>query len=358
MFTQDIIENYPIIRQAISVNPADDHHVPSVVLRLGGSVIGTLGNFSLSTGRSGSRKTFNACAIAASALSGKPLLGYDSSFPVGKKRILYFDTEQSHYHCHKILQRIIRLSGMEPAQASDLIEILMLREYHPVDRRIIIEQALADGSDIGLVIIDGLRDLFFDINSPDDIAEVVGLLIKWSCTFFYHIHIILHLNRGEEEIVRQLGAGLSLKAETVLRLVRNENDDAVSEVHPYRMRDKEFVPFAFRVNEEGLPVLAEDVNLRQRSSNRSIDYRFMAEDVHRQALDAAFGDSSAPLSYTPLLERLGKGYASIGFRRSRNVHVNLLKFLLEHDIVRKVDRGYVYNRAFHYTPSNYPMKAV
>ena len=76
----------------------------------------------------------------------------------------------------------------------------------------------------------------------------------------------------------------------------------------------------------------------------------MAEELHRKALDVAFGETTTPLLYTPMLERLGVGYASIGFERSRNVHVNLLKFLVKNQMVQKEGKGYVYNKTFHYTP--------
>ena len=40
------------------------------------SVIGTLGNFSASTGKAKSRKTFNVISLVAAALSGKQILQY------------------------------------------------------------------------------------------------------------------------------------------------------------------------------------------------------------------------------------------------------------------------------------------
>ena len=46
------------------------------VLKIGDSVIGTLGNFSASIGKAKSKKTFNVSAIVASALTRFVLEGY------------------------------------------------------------------------------------------------------------------------------------------------------------------------------------------------------------------------------------------------------------------------------------------
>ncbi|MCM1218550.1 MAG: hypothetical protein NC548_29020 [Lachnospiraceae bacterium] len=43
----------------------DEFSAPPVILRVGDSVVGTLGNFSASTGKAKSKKTFNICAIVA-----------------------------------------------------------------------------------------------------------------------------------------------------------------------------------------------------------------------------------------------------------------------------------------------------
>lgn len=48
----------------------DEFAAPPVILRVDDSVIGTLWNFSASTGKAKSKKTFNVCAIMAAAMTG------------------------------------------------------------------------------------------------------------------------------------------------------------------------------------------------------------------------------------------------------------------------------------------------
>ena len=346
------LDNFRRIWESILIRATDKYVTPPEVIRVGSSTIGTLGNFSASTGKGKSKKTFNVCAIVASAISGRKVLNYESSFPADKKRILYFDTEQSSFHCHKVLERINCLAGLPAEQDCDLIEFVMLREYGPLERRQIIELALAERPGVGLVIIDGLRDLLYDINSSNESAEVIGLLMKWSSQYNLHIHTVLHLNKGDDNVRGHIGTELNHKAETVLQISKNEMDGSMSEVHASLIRDRDFPPFAFRINPQGLPELVEDFDPRPKAKLKIFDYENMDEDLHKKALGVAFGSTDGPLAFSPLIDRLTVGYATIGYDRSRNVHIKFLKFLLKNGIVRKEGKDYFYNRDFHYVPLN------
>ncbi len=48
--------------------------------------------------------------------------------------------------------------------------------------------------DVGLLIIDGIRDLMYDINSPSESTDLINLLMRWSSGYNLHIHTVLHLN--------------------------------------------------------------------------------------------------------------------------------------------------------------------
>ncbi len=355
MATKITKDNFQKIWKLIVVRVTDVFTVPPVVFKIGDSTVGTLGNFSASTGKGKSKKTFNVCAIVAAALSGKTVLNYEPSFPEDKRRVLYFDTEQSSYHCHKVLERINKLVGYPPDYDCDLLDFVMLREYSPLERRQIIELALDEHPGVGLVIIDGLRDLLFDINSSSEAAEVIGLLMRWTSLYNIHIHTVLHLNKGDDNVRGHIGTELNHKAETILQICVNDNDSTISEVHPAMVRDRDFIPFAFRINNEGLPEIVDGVDMTHKPRISSFDYENMTEEMHRQALDVAFGTNdekpeSPPLSYSPLLNRLAKGYKELGYGRGRNAQVNLLKFLLSQGIISYFDRNYVYNRDFHYVP--------
>ena len=231
METEITLENFEELWQSLLVRASDKYETPPDVIKIGECTIGTLGNFSASTGKSKSKKTFNVSAIVASAVMNGKILNYESHFPEGKRKILYFDTEQSEDYCQKILWRINRLRGMPDTTDIDCIEFAHLREKGTLMRRAIIECALATHPNVGLVIIDGLRDLLFDINSSTEAAEVIGLLMRWTSQYRLHIHTVLHQNKGDDNVRGHIGTELNHKAESILQIVRSKKDGNISEVH-------------------------------------------------------------------------------------------------------------------------------
>jgi hypothetical protein len=55
--------------QNARLKTTNEFTAPPMVLQVGDSIVGTLGNFSTSTGKAKNKKTFNVCAIVASALT-------------------------------------------------------------------------------------------------------------------------------------------------------------------------------------------------------------------------------------------------------------------------------------------------
>ena len=108
-FNDSELESY--LRQG-EIKASEKPPVPPQVLWVGDCTIATFGNFSASTGKAKSKKTFNITAMVAAALTNSTVLNYRASFPEGKRQILYFDTEQSRYHCHNVVERIYRLAGL------------------------------------------------------------------------------------------------------------------------------------------------------------------------------------------------------------------------------------------------------
>lgn len=94
-----------ILWQASRLDLSEDYERAPEILKVHGSVIGTLGNFSASIGKAKSKKTFNVSAIVAAALKNGTVLSYTAELPENRRKILYVDTEQSSYHCAKVAKR-------------------------------------------------------------------------------------------------------------------------------------------------------------------------------------------------------------------------------------------------------------
>ena len=109
------------------------------------------------------------------------------------------------------------------------------------------------------------------------------------------------------------------------------------------MRSKEFDPFAITINPDGLPVLVEHYDWEQPKAGSTI--QDLLEAKHREALAVTFADGDIS-RYVELINALIKGYAEIGFRRSRSCMTEVYKFLVSQGAIVKDQNGYHYNPDF------------
>ena len=329
--------------QNATIKATDQFDVPPEILWVGDSTIATFGNFSASTGKAKSRKTFNVSAIVAASLVNGTVLKYRACLPAKQRKILYFDTEQSRYHCHNVLTRILKLANLPTDKDPQNMKFIGLREYSPTLRLQLTDYALKTSKGYGLVVIDGIRDLMYDINSARESIDLITKMMAWSSRYNLHIHCVLHLNKGDDNTRGHIGTELNNKAESVLVISNSKTNKAVSELKPMHMRSKEFEPFAITINSEGLPVLVEKYDWEQPKAGATI--QDLPESKHHEALAIAFSDGDIS-RYVDLINALIGGYAKIGFQRSRSCMTEVYKFLVSQGAIVKDQSGYHYNPDF------------
>ena len=322
------------------IKATDKVTIPPKILFVGDCTIATFGNFSASTGKAKSKKTFNISAMVAAAVTNTTVLNYRACLPEGKRKILYFDTEQSKYHCHNVLERIYKLSGLSVKKDDPRLLFWGLREYTPKLRIALIDYALRKHQEVGLVIIDGLRDLMYDINNGKEATDVMTVLMAWTSVYDLHIHTVLHLNKNDNNPRGHIGTELENKAETVLIISKNLQNNSISEVRPMHMRDKEFSTFAFHIDDNKLPVLDNGISVtvvkRREKSLVSLD-----NEVHQEILSKAFKKNS-PTRYSDLVEMVSRAYEDAGYKRGANGIKDLLKLLSGKGIIVKQGDTYIY----------------
>jgi hypothetical protein len=213
----------------------------------------TLGNFSLAIGKAKSRKTFLVTLFFA-IVTGYVTDKFSGGLPLGKKVGIYFDTEQSRYHVQKLLHRICKLVGQ---QVPENIIVYSLRKYRPEDRLEMIKYAINTTPNLGFVVIDGIRDLVTSINNEEQATRVTSDLLNWTEEKNIHVMTVLHQNKNDNNARGHLGTELTNKAETVLSIAKYTKDESISTVEPEYCRDKEFDPFAFTINTDGLPEIVD-----------------------------------------------------------------------------------------------------
>ena len=342
--TPEELRNY--IKESV-ISVTGTYEQSASVLMVDDSTIGTLGNFSASIGKAKSKKTFNVSAIAAASLKNGTVLHYRACFPDGKRKILYVDTEQGKNHCQIVLNRILRLAGLPKYCDADNLTMLALRKYSPEVRLAITEEAIGMIPDLGLVIIDGIRDFIHDINSPGESTDVISKFMQWTDDRQIHIHTVLHQNKNDEHARGHVGTELNNKAETVLQITKSTQDGNISEVKAAHIRDRDFEPFAFRINDSALPEVVDGYVFQQPKQEKSFPLTELTEQQRRTALENGFGKRTVQ-GYSNVIQALKQGYASIGYERGRNVLVALNTFLVNKRMIVKEGKGYRYNPDFHY----------
>lgn len=155
------------------------------------------------------------------------------------------------------------------------------------------------------------------------------------------------MNKGDDNTRGHIGTELNNKAETVLQITKSQQDGNISEVKAMHIRDREFDPFAFRINDNALPEIVDDYVFQQPKQDRNFPLTELTEQQHREALENGFGKQVVQ-GYSNVIAALKQGYASIGYERGRNVLVSLNKFLVNNRMIVKEGKGYRYNPDFHY----------
>lgn len=242
----------------------------------------TLQNFSLISGKAKSRKTFLAVLLVAS------YLGYKNDTihadPERKGIVLYIDTEQSPYHLHRMMKRICEMIGEEnPGR----LQAYGLKTLTPEEIKKFIENKIKTIPDIIMVVIDGIRDLVYDINSPEEATKIQVWLKKICADNNIHILNVLHQNKGDANARGHLGSELTNKSETVLS-VNLDGDKTISTVEDEYSRELEFSTFSFNINEDSLPEICntpeEDKPIKR------LEPHLLSNEKHFKILEQVFKD--------------------------------------------------------------------
>jgi hypothetical protein len=219
------------------------------------SWFGTLGNISTIIGKAKSRKSFSLALVVAAALKNEELFNKISGdLPESQRNVLYFDTEQGSYHVQLAIKRICELAQV--TNPPNLI-VYGLRSKSPDERLKLVEYAIQNTPQIGFVVIDGIKDLITSINDEEQATMITSKLMKWSEEKNIHIVNILHQNKGNDHARGHIGTELQNKSESVFSVTKSTDNKELSIFEAEFCRGKEPEPFAFRINEQGIPEIVQ-----------------------------------------------------------------------------------------------------
>jgi len=275
---------------------------PQPLFSIGESVIMRLGGVSMSTGKAKSRKSFLMTIFTSIFLSGEENFGIKTHRYSNRKRMILFDTEQSRFDTQK---NIIRATELAWTNGHDNIEVHSLRAFNTHDRRNIISTIiddLNDKNDIALVIIDGIRDIITSINDEEQATEVATWLLNITAKKDLHVHCILHQNKSltDKSARGWIGSELTNKSECVISVEKIANETETSIVKCEQIRGSiEFEPFAFKINEKGLPY---QVPLEKKQDGRQSKITPLSIDmaIHLEIADRIYKNRPEGLGHSEL----------------------------------------------------------
>jgi hypothetical protein len=209
----------------------------------------TEGNISVIKGKAKTRKSFAVAMLTAAALNDRKL--YNKFISVPKKFVVYFDTEQSSFYVQQAINRVFQMTTGDGFDTRFFC--FGLRRFNADERLELVEWVFNNFKNLGFVIIDGIRDLIKDINSPDEATMISSKLLKWSDNTGAHILTVLHENPSDGKLRGHIGTELMNKAETVLQVEMMENKE-ISKISCNMVRGLEFDPIYFKI-EDNIPRL-------------------------------------------------------------------------------------------------------
>ena len=208
-----------------------------VVFTVQNKPIGVLQNFIVISGLPKTAKSTILSAAIASAFQPGEVFSMKFTFPEGRRRIAYFDTESSDYDFYRQVNRIKQFSNLN--NLPPWCDCFTVREDGPAEIRALIVNYLENNLDCPIIIIDGLLDLIFDYNSEIESRKLVNwfkrLTKVYNCLFVG----VLHQGKGVgAQTLGHLGSNCDRWASSTLEMVKDK-DKKTFTLQPRFLRSSE-----------------------------------------------------------------------------------------------------------------------
>ena len=224
------------------------------------------GNISVLKATQKSGKTMCVSCLAAALIKGDL---WRIKSVKDDSRILVVDTEQARRSTYKFYKRTLLMAGCRKEDIYDRFEVINLREDDIESRIEMIRYAICNKHP-DFVVIDGIVDICQDFNSIQASNEVINLLMKMSSRYNCNILCVLHTNPsdGDGKARGHLGTIAAQKAAEVLQM---KKDDDIFNVSCYCSREAPIPSWAFRFDENGILVCADEWVEEKRTQKKEAD---------------------------------------------------------------------------------------
>jgi hypothetical protein len=306
------------------------------------SIIATMGTFSVIIGKAKSKKTFLTTLLVSSLLKNDNTNSIIKGvLPNDKKKIIFFDTEQPRYKVIQIQHRILNLA--ERTKTEDFT-IFCLRKYSKNQRIDVIKEVIYNTPGLGVIIIDGIRDLVFDINDSQEAVETTGNLMKWTEELNIHCLCVIHQNKGDNNARGHLGTELVNKGETIISVTKDEKDKNLSFVEPEQCREIDFEPFAIRVDNNKLPYIDTDWKQNDKDGKKKKLNPYDFEITIQRGIIEEIFELKPQFKYSELCMRIITIWSKKDIRLGENKSKEFLSYYINEKMIIKNEAKKIYEK--------------
>ena len=193
-----------------------------IIFKIQDKIILTYGSLMILTGKPKARKTTFLHAFIASAVTYDNVWSITTSLKPDKNLVVLLDTEQSMFDLHQSLGRLENTINKKLSSLSNF-KAYSARSLNVDEIISLITRICEINNNIGLICIDGLLDLVYDINDVREAKAAIHYLKTLSDTYQVGIVGILHQNKGTNFSLGHLGSFASRHAQSELSIEKNDS---------------------------------------------------------------------------------------------------------------------------------------
>jgi len=261
-------------------------------------LISTRGNLSVITGQSKSGKSAVAGAIIAGNLTksnqGVDTLGLKITPNDKGEGVIYINTELSHADFDVFNRNILKRAGLE-------LEPSLFHSYNFLEdgpdailvKTKLVTEALSTKHKLRLLVIDGVAEYLWNVNSAEDSNALIGQLMNLARQYNMVIILIIHNNPGDEGKARgHLGSHLERKCETMLEIKKKGERSIITQ--KVLRNSGNFTPLAFTYNHAlGYHTFEGSIDLLQQAvtTKRKVEKR---DKIHLNLIEIFEKQQSLP----------------------------------------------------------------
>lgn len=194
--------------------------IENIVYTIQNKTIGCLSSFVTISGLPKQGKSLFITTAIASAYIPEDIFGMKLTFPEGRNRLCYIDTESSDYDYYKVLERM--RNQMRLTTLPDNFDSFLFREDNHTEILQMIEIYLKENPDCSILVIDGILDLIADFNNVEQSFILIQWLKRISKVYNLLILCVLHLGKKDGNTLGHIGSYLDRKSQSVLKVQKNK----------------------------------------------------------------------------------------------------------------------------------------